>query len=63
MANEEYSDDMKAAAKHDETAAVETDQISPWQSMAQNPKVILWTLYANSMWPTLGAGCWVSESC
>ncbi len=50
MANEEYSDDMKATAKHDETVAVEADQISPWQCMAQNPKIILWTLYANSTW-------------
>ncbi|KAK3899137.1 alpha-glucosides permease MPH2 [Staphylotrichum tortipilum] len=47
MANEEYSDDVKATAKHDKTAAVGADQISPWQCMTRNPKIVLWTLYAN----------------
>ncbi len=51
--NGEYDDDVKdpsltkAASEH-ENAAMDSDQISAWQCMAQNPKIVLWTVFANS---------------
>lgn len=39
----------KAAVDHQEIMAVPTDeQMTPWQCMVANPKMIMWTLYANS---------------
>jgi hypothetical protein len=63
MASEdEYDDDVKkssvveAGAEHDEGATLDADQMTAWQCMLQNPKIVLWTLYANStsfprLWP------------
>ena len=51
--NGEYDDDVrdpsltKAASEH-ENAIMESDQMSAWQCMAKNPKILLWTVFANS---------------
>lgn len=44
------SDDIpdKPAADHDENAIVQEDEdMTPWQCVVANPKVVLWTLFAN----------------
>ena len=51
--NGEYDDDIKdpslaQAASDHENAVMDSDQISAWQCMAQNPKIVLWTVFANS---------------
>ncbi|GKT46126.1 uncharacterized protein ColSpa_06307 [Colletotrichum spaethianum] len=39
----------KIYVQHNEEASREADrQMSPWQCLRQNPKIVLWTLYANS---------------
>jgi hypothetical protein len=37
----------KSSSKHDEDASP-VDNITPWQCIVRNPKILLWTLYANS---------------
>ncbi|KAK0654901.1 general substrate transporter [Cercophora newfieldiana] len=41
---------LSSTSKHDEDASsspLDIDNITPWQCIARNPKVLLWTLYAN----------------
>ncbi|GKT80480.1 maltose permease [Colletotrichum tofieldiae] len=39
----------KIDVQHNEEALREADrQMSPWQCLRQNPKIVIWTLYANS---------------
>lgn len=38
----------KAAATHDEHIVVEQDSETTWECLKANPKIVLWTLWANS---------------
>jgi hypothetical protein len=44
----------KASVFHDEEVVEEIDrEITPWQCLRQNPKIVMWSLFANSKRCTL----------
>ena len=43
-----HVDTVATAEGKGEVAIAEVDSISPWQCILQNPKIVFWTLYANS---------------
>lgn len=46
---EKKSDEIMAKAEMDENVVVQQDlDMSAWECMKANPKIIFWTLYANS---------------
>lgn len=38
----------KSAATHDEHIVIEQDSETTWECLKANPKIVLWTLWANS---------------
>lgn len=43
--------DEKTFAQHDEVVAEEINrEQTPWQCMRLNPKIVLWSLFANRKW-------------
>jgi hypothetical protein len=54
MAKEvDHDDDLKdsslveSGVEHAENVALDADQMTAWQCIINNPKIVLWTFYAN----------------